>query len=42
MSTDHSQTFDRIEHSYLSSWCRFNPQSALDAGIEDYAGELKP
>jgi uncharacterized protein (DUF885 family) len=42
MSTDHSQTFDRIEHSYLSSWCRFNPESALDAGIEDYAGELTP
>lgn len=42
MSTDHSQTFDRIEHSYLTSWCRFNPESALDAGVEDYAGELTP
>lgn len=42
MSTDHSHTFDRIEHSYLTSWCRFNPESALDAGIEDYAGQLTP
>jgi uncharacterized protein (DUF885 family) len=42
MSTDNSQTFDRIEHSYLSSWCRFNPETALDAGVEDYAGELTP
>lgn len=42
MSNDHSHTFDRIEHSYLTSWCRFNPESALDAGIEDYAGDLTP
>lgn len=42
MSNDHSHTFDRIENSYLSSWCRFNPESALDAGIEDYAGNLTP
>lgn len=42
MPTDHSHTFDRIENSYLTSWCRFNPESALDAGIEDYAGELTP
>ena len=42
MSTENSQTFDRIEQSYLTSWCRFNPETALDAGIEDYAGELTP
>jgi uncharacterized protein (DUF885 family) len=42
MSNDHSHTFDRIENSYLTSWCRFNPESALDAGIEDYAGDLTP
>jgi uncharacterized protein (DUF885 family) len=36
------QAFDRIEHSYLTTWCRFHPESALEAGIEDYAGKLKP
>jgi len=40
MSTENSQTFERIENSYLSSWCRFNPEAALDAGIEEYAEEL--
>ena len=33
--------FDKIEHSYLTSWCRFHPEAALEAGIEDYAGKLK-
>jgi uncharacterized protein (DUF885 family) len=42
MSTDHSQTFERIQADYLSSWCRFNPEAALDAGVEDHAGELAP
>ncbi len=42
MSTDNSQIFDRIQESYLASWCRFNPETALDAGVEDYAGELTP
>ncbi|MFW5450007.1 MAG: DUF885 domain-containing protein [Methylophagaceae bacterium] len=36
------QTFDRIEKSYLSTWCRFHPEAALEAGIEDYATKLKP
>ncbi len=36
------QAFDRVEHSYLSAWCRFHPEAALEAGIEDYAGKLKP
>jgi hypothetical protein len=40
MSNDHSHTFDRIENSYLTSWCRFNLELAFDAGIEDYAGDL--
>lgn len=42
MPTDNCQTFDRIQESYLASWCRFNPETALDAGVEDYAGELTP
>lgn len=42
MSTDNSHTFQRIETSYTASWCRFNPETALDAGVEDYAGELTP
>ncbi|MBL1319751.1 MAG: DUF885 domain-containing protein [Methylophaga sp.] len=36
------QTFDRIEHSYLNTWCRFNPEAALEAGIDDYADKLRP
>ena len=36
------QSFDRVEHSYLTTWCRFHPEEALEAGIEDYAGKLKP
>lgn len=42
MPTEKMQTFDRIEASYLGSWCRFNPEVALDAGVEDYAGDLTP
>jgi uncharacterized protein (DUF885 family) len=42
MSTDNSQIFDRIQNSYITSWCRFNPETALDAGVEDYAGDLTP
>ncbi|WP_438971516.1 DUF885 domain-containing protein [Methylophaga sp.] len=43
MSTeDVSQAYDRIEKSYLRSWCRFNPEAALDAGIEEYAQDLMP
>ncbi|NOQ82205.1 MAG: DUF885 family protein [Methylophaga sp.] len=38
----HKDTFDRIEHSYLTTWCRFHPEAALEAGIEDHAGKLKP
>lgn len=38
----HQDAFDRIEHSYLATWCRFHPESALEAGIEEYAGKLKP
>ncbi len=38
----HQQAFDRIEHSYLSTWCRFHPEEALEAGIEEHAGKLKP
>ncbi|HHA18481.1 MAG TPA: DUF885 family protein, partial [Methylophaga sp.] len=36
------QAYDRVEHSYLSTWCRFHPEAALEAGIEDHAGKLKP
>lgn len=36
------QTFDRIEKSYLNAWCRFDPEMALEAGIDDYADKLKP
>ena len=36
------QAFDRIEQSYLATWCRFHPESALEAGIEDHAGKLTP
>jgi len=36
------QAFDRIEHDYLITWCRFHPEEALEAGIEDYAGKLTP
>lgn len=42
MLTENSQTFERIQNSYLSSWCRFNPEAALDAGIEEHAEELGP
>lgn len=42
MLPENSQTFDRIENSFLSSWCRFHPEAALDAGVEDYAGLLTP
>jgi len=38
----HQQAFDRIEHSYITTWCRFHPEEALEAGIEDHAGKLKP
>ncbi|MDC9726131.1 MAG: DUF885 domain-containing protein [Gammaproteobacteria bacterium] len=38
----HQLAFDRIEKSYLSTWCRFHPEEALEAGIEDYAGQLRP
>jgi len=38
----HQQAFDRIEKSYVATWCRFHPESALEAGIEDHAGKLKP
>lgn len=42
MSTNDQDTFDRIEHSYLTTWCRFHPEQALEAGIEDHADKLKP
>lgn len=42
MSTETRQRFERIEDSYLKSWCQFNPEAALDAGVEDSAGELTP
>lgn len=42
MSTEPGHSYRRIENSYLASWCRFNPEDALDAGVEDYAGELTP
>ncbi|MDH5591916.1 MAG: DUF885 domain-containing protein [Gammaproteobacteria bacterium] len=46
MSTNDTNTsqhaFDRIEQSYLTSWCRFHPEAALEAGIEEHAGKLKP
>jgi len=38
----HQQSFDRIENSYITTWCRFHPESALEAGIEEHAGKLKP
>ena len=38
----HQQAFDRIEQSYLITWCRFHPEAALEAGIDDYSGKLKP
>lgn len=41
LTTDQS-VFDRIQHSYLVTWCRFNPESALEAGIDKHAGELTP
>lgn len=34
--------FDQILHDYLESWCRFHPEQALDAGIEQYANQLQP
>lgn len=41
MSTNTSQdTYDRIEQSYLATWCRLHPEAALDAGIDDYADKL--
>ena len=41
MSTNSVQdTFDRIKRSYLTTWCRLHPESALDAGIDDYADKL--
>lgn len=41
MSINSSQdNFDRIEQSYLATWCRLHPEAALDAGIDDYAGQL--
>ncbi len=35
-------TFDQIEKSYLTAWCRFNPEAALEAGIDDYSDKLAP
>lgn len=41
MSINTSQaSFDRIEQSYLATWCRLHPEAALDAGIDDYADKL--
>jgi len=41
MLTKTSQdTFERIEQSYLATWCRLHPEAALDAGIDDYADKL--
>ena len=41
MSTKTSQeTFERIEQSYLATWCRLHPEAALDAGVDDYADKL--
>lgn len=43
MSTNASQeTYDRIEKSYLATWCRLHPEAALEAGIDDYADTLSP
>jgi len=39
---ENQKIFDRIEQSYLATWCRFHPESALEAGIEDHAGKLTP
>ena len=36
------QAYDRVEHSYLATWCRLNPEIALEAGIDDYADSLTP
>lgn len=35
-------TFDRIEQSYLSTWCRLHPEAAMEAGIDEFAGKLEP
>ncbi|MFT7413991.1 MAG: hypothetical protein ACI9FO_000646 [Methylophagaceae bacterium] len=41
MLTSASQdSFERIEQSYLATWCRLYPEAALDAGISDYADKL--
>jgi len=42
MPNNSQEIFARIEQSYLNTWCRFHPESALEAGIDDYAGKLKP
>ena len=40
MSTDQADHFDLIEQDYLSSWCRFNPEAAVEAGVESSAASL--
>jgi len=36
------KTFDRIQQSYLATWCRFHPEVAFDAGVETFSDKLKP
>jgi uncharacterized protein (DUF885 family) len=38
---DSQLAFDRVEQSYLSTWCRLHPEAALDAGVEAYADQLQ-
>lgn len=40
--TESCQAFDQLQADYLTSWCRLNPEAALEAGIEAHAGDLSP
>lgn len=41
MSQSPTQLFEELQQQYYKAWFRFHPEDAVEAGIADYAGELK-
>ncbi len=42
MSNSTMQSFDALQQQYYHAWLRFHPEAAVDIGIADYAGKLRP
>jgi len=41
VSDSAEQLFEELQQQYYSAWFRFNPERAVEVGVDDHAGELR-